>query len=233
MNKRLVLRSLAAALLLTGCDALPHTSTLKLSGTLELTEHAVGARVPGRVATVLVEEGSFVTQGQLLATLDLHAQATRDLARVEALLAEGGTTQQAVEQAAIAAADQQIVSPVDGVVLIKVHDPGEVVAAGAPMLVLGDRRRLWVRIFVPEGLISRVRQGQQVRVQVDGLSEAFPGQVTFIAPRAEFTPRNVQTPEERATQTFAIKVTLENPPAHLRPGVAAEVFLDLRAAVDE
>lgn len=218
---------------LSGCDALPRGEALKLSGTLEMTEHAVGARVPGRLASVEVDEGDAVAPGQVLATLDRYAQAARDLQRVQGLFAEGGTTQQAVEQATLALEDQQIVSPVEGVVLVRVHDPGEVLAAGAAAVVIGDRRALWVRVFVPEGIISRVRQGQEVRVRVDGLTASFPARVTFIAPQAEFTPRNVQTPEERATQTFAVKVTLASPPPHLRPGVAADVFLDLPAAADE
>jgi len=71
--------------------------------------------------------------------------------------------------------------------------------------------------------IKRTRDGH-----VDGLKKTYPAHVSFIAPAAEFTPRNVQTPEERITQMFAIKVTLNNPPDDLRPGVAANVKLDLK-----
>ena len=81
-------------------------------------------------------------------------------------------------------------------------------------------------IFVPEGMINTVRMNQPARVRVDGIKEVFPGQVSFISPEAEFTPRNVQTPEERITQGFAVKVTLDHPPEFLRPGVAGNVVFE-------
>ena len=65
---------------------------------------------------------------------------------------------------------------------------------------------------------------QKARIQVDGVDKELTGHVTFIDTQAEFTPRNVQTPEERATQTFAVKIGLENPPQALHPGVAADVY---------
>ena len=138
-------------------------------------------------------------------------------------------SQQAVEQAELAMKDQRAVSPVDGVVLTKVHETGEVVGGGSPVLVVGDRSHLWVKLFVPEGYINRVRFAQEATVRFDGLARAFKGRVSFISPDAEFTPRNVQTPEERVTQTFAVKVTLEETENFLRPGVAADVDLPLTA----
>ena len=205
----------------------PGASRYQGAGTLELTEHGVGARVAGRLTTLTVDEGQAVQAGQLLGTLERHAQAQRDHERLAALLAQGGATQQAVEQAALEVEDQTIVSPVDGVVLVKVHEVGEVVSAAAPVVVIGDRAHLWVRLFVPEGVISRVRQDQPAAIRFDGIQRSFQGHVSFIAPKAEFTPRNVQTSEERVTQVFAIKVTLDETEPWLRPGVAAEVTLDL------
>jgi len=74
-------------------------------------------------------------------------------------------------------------------------------------------------------LINRVHMDQPALVHFDGLPQSFKGRVSFIAVKAEFTPRNVQTPEERMTQTFAVKVRLQDPPAYLRPGVSADVTL--------
>ena len=208
------------------CDRLRHRSHLKFSGTLELTEHAVGAPAPGRLHTLNVDEGDAVTKGQLLATLERYEQLARDYERLASLLKEGGASQQALEQAALALADQRVVSPVDGVILLKVHEPGEVVAAGAPVLVVGDRSQLWVKIYVPEGQVSLVHLKAPATLRFDGLKQAFKAHVSFVAPQAEFTPRNVQTPEERVTQTFAVKVTLDEPEPFLRPGVAADVTLE-------
>jgi HlyD family secretion protein len=197
------------------------------SGTLELTEHGVGFPVQGRVAALYVDEGDQVKMGQLLGYLDRYPLAKREYQRMADLLKRGGTNQQAVEQAEQAMLDQQAISPISGVVLTKVHDTGEVIGSNSSLVILGDRSKLWVRIYVPEGLINRVKMGQSATVRFDGLTEAFTGEVGFISPEAEFTPRNVQTPEERVTQTFAVKVYLENPPDYLRPGVPADVILDL------
>ena len=223
----LVLASLIMLAIAASCDRLSGRAHLRLSGTLELTEHAIGAPVPGRLQTLAVDEGDAVQAGQLLATLERYEQARRDYGRLVGLAKAGGASDQAVEQAALALADQRIVSPVDGVVLLKVREIGEVVGAGSPVLVIGDRRELWIKVFVPEGQINRVRLQQPAMIRFDGLKESFTGHVSFIAPQAEFTPRNVQTPEERVTQTFAVKVALDQPQPFLRPGVAADVSITL------
>ncbi len=199
---------------------------LNFSGTLELTEHALGAKVAGRIASLNVNEGDAVTKGQLLATLDRYEQAHKDYERVQNLVNQGGATQQSLEYAALALDDQQVVSPVNGVVLVKVHEIGETVMGGSPVVVVGDRSQLWVKIFVPEGKINQVQLNQPAVLSFDGLKQTFKGHVSFVAPQAEFTPRNVQTPEERITQTFAVKVVLDESPDYLRPGVAADVVLE-------
>jgi multidrug efflux pump subunit AcrA (membrane-fusion protein) len=212
----------------SACAPKQPENLLQLSGTLEMTEHGVGIPVPGRLAQVAVEEGDEVSQGQVLATTDRLALAEREYARQEQLLARGGGSRQAVEQAEMAMRDQRVLSPIQGVVLTKVHDSGEVVSANAPVLILGDRAKMWVKVYVPEGFINRVDLKQAATLRFDGMSESFQGHVSFVAPRAEFTPRNVQTPEERVTQTFAVKIALENPPEYLRPGVSADVNLPMR-----
>ena len=222
---------LCVSVVSAGCDELMRPSHLKLSGTLELTEHAVGARVPGRLTTLLVDDGDVVRQGQLLGTLDRFEQAKRDYDRITQLFEQGGATQQQVEQAGLALEDQRVVSPVDGVILLKVHESGEVVAAGGPIVKIGDRQKVWVKVYVPEGAINRVSLGQAATVRLDGLKQSLKGHVTFIAPKAEFTPRNVQTSEERVTQTFAVKVTLDALEPFVRPGVAADVTLDLNGTI--
>lgn len=215
-------------LLAVSCQQIFNHASLSYSGTLEMTEHSVGARVAGRLVSLLVEEGDEVKKGQLIGTLDRCEQAKRDYDRVKALYNEGGTDEQSVEYAKLAMEDQQVVSPVDGVVLLKVHEAGEIVAQGGAVAVIGDRSKIWVRVYVPEGAINRVRLGQKATLRFDGLKKTCKGRVSFIAPKAEFTPRNVQTPEERVTQTFAVKVTIEDPEPFLRPGVASDVSIHLR-----
>ena len=212
---------------LGGCSQSPGSQHLKFSGTLELTEHSTGAKATGRLTSVLVDEGDHVRPRQLIATLDRFEQAKKDYERTQQLVKQGGATQQSLEYAQLSMEDERVVSPVDGIVLMKIHEAGETVAAGNPVVVIGDRGKLWVRVYIPQSLINRVKVEQAVDIQLDGLKETFPGHVRSIAPRAEFTPRNVQTPEERITQTFAVKVVIDHPPGYLRPGVAADVFLKL------
>lgn len=214
-------------IILSGCEFWNSGSRQTFSGTLEISEHVLGAKTAGRLATLSVDEGSQVKKGDLLATLDRYEQAKKDYERAVTLFNDGGATRQAVEYAQLAVDDQTVVSPVDGVVLVKVREQGEVVGAGSAIVVVGDRSRYWVRIFVPQGAINRLRMEQAAKIKLDGLDESFSGRVSFIASKAEFTPRNVQTAEERVTQTFAVKVTFDNPPDYLRPGVACDVTFDL------
>jgi HlyD family secretion protein len=226
MKKRI--SRLVAILLLcpiTACR--PWQRPTVFSGTLELTEHSVGARVPSRLVNLQVDEGDTVSRGQLLATFDRYAQAERDYRRTLGLFERGEINRVTLEQAELALEDQRVISPVNGVVLVRVRTPGETLAAGAPVVTLGDRQDIWVRIFVPEGMVNRVRPGQKASVRLDGVGDVLPGHVVLIAPRAEFTPRNVQTQEERVTQTFAVKVRLDAPPEYVRPGVTADVDLTL------
>ncbi|OIO37879.1 MAG: hypothetical protein AUJ72_03670 [Candidatus Omnitrophica bacterium CG1_02_46_14] len=228
MKKKLILIGIVIFIAVSSGIDLWKKKHLNLSGTLELTEHTLGARVPGRLLKLLVDEGQTVKKGQLLATLDRFDQAKRDYDRALQLFNQGGATKQALEQAELTLQDQEILSPVDGVVLLKVREEGEILSAGAPVVDIGDRSKLWVKIYVPEGLINRVRMDQQATLTVDGIKKAFKAHVSFIAAKAEFTPRNVQTSEERITQAFAVKVMVDEVVDYLRPGVAADVQLDLK-----
>ncbi|MBI5298889.1 MAG: HlyD family efflux transporter periplasmic adaptor subunit [Deltaproteobacteria bacterium] len=222
-----VILTLLFLLSVTGCNKYLNGSKIKLSGTLELYEHSLGSRVAGRLVTKTVEEGDAVKKDQMIGTFERYEQASRDYKRINKLYESGGATQQQVEEAALTLEDQQIKAPLDGVILTVIHEIGEVVAAGSPVVTLGDRSKLWVRVFVPEGTINRVRMDQPATIAFDGLSKKFKGHVTTISPMAEFTPRNVQTPEERVTQTFSVKVTMDETPDYIRSGVTAEVTLPL------
>ena len=105
--------------------------------------------------------------------------------------------------------------------------PGDLVPANAPAVSLLDLNRLWVRSYVPEARLSKIQLGMRVPVRVDGLEdEEFIGKITFIAQGGEFTPRNIQTPEERSKQVFRVKVTLQEGKERLRVGLAADVLFN-------
>jgi multidrug resistance efflux pump len=120
----------------------------------------------------------------------------------------------------------RIVAPVDGTVEALELQPGDLTLPGAPVLSMIDNQRLWVRAYLPENRLN-VKLGQRLRVTVDSYRDRpFAGEVTFLARQAEFTPSNVQTPEERSKQVFRIKVTLKEGLDLLRPGMSADVSLE-------
>ncbi len=118
-----------------------------------------------------------------------------------------------------------VTSPIDGVIEALDLLNGDLVGAGAPILSIMDQNRMWVRAYVPQNRVG-LQIGEQLQVTVDSFeNESFLGEVQFIARQAEFTPSNVQTPEERAKQVFRIKVALRDGFRKLRPGMTADVWL--------
>ena len=137
-------------------------------------------------------------------------------------------------QAALAALERQVAelvihSAVDGPVEAIELRPGDLVGANTPAISLLDARELWVRAYVPENKLG-IRVDQVVKVSVDSYpGRTFKARIRFVARQAEFTPGNVQTPEERSKQVFRIKVYLEEGLKDLRPGMTADVWLDSEA----
>jgi multidrug resistance efflux pump len=114
-------------------------------------------------------------------------------------------------------------SPIDGVVTERVVDPGELAAPGSALLNVGDLDQVKLTVFIPETKSGRVKVGQAALVDVDAYpNQTFQGCVTYIAPEAEFTPKNVQTEEERVNQVFAVEISLDNPGHELKPGMPAD-----------
>lgn len=124
--------------------------------------------------------------------------------------------------------DTAAVSPVDGVVLVKSAEPGEVLAAGVPAVTIGDIDHPWVRAYVNEPDLGRVKLGGRVRVTTDSYpGKVYNGRISFISPDAEFTPKQIQTEEERVKLVYRIKVEVENPRRELKSNmpVVAEIEL--------
>jgi HlyD family secretion protein len=114
-------------------------------------------------------------------------------------------------------------APADGVIQTIDLRPGDLVAANQPVATILEPSQMWVRVFVPEPKLGRVRTGEKVSVFVDTFPErAFAGKVVEIRQQAEYTPRNVQTLDQRADQVFGVKIAIE-PAPELKPGMAATV----------
>jgi HlyD family secretion protein len=127
-----------------------------------------------------------------------------------------------------ALSDAQILAPVSGVVTQKLVDAGEIVMRGTPIVVVTDLDNAWANLFVPEPMVPRVKLGQPAKVVTDAGGEGLSGRVTFVSPKAEFTPRNVQTAEERSKLVYRIKVTVDNRAGILKPGMPVDAELVLQ-----
>jgi HlyD family secretion protein len=121
-------------------------------------------------------------------------------------------------------ADMTVLAPRAGVITERTAEPGEVLPAGAPLSVLTALAEPWLTVYVDEPSLSRVRIGAAVSVRVDGRADAFSGKVSFVSPVAEFTPKNVQTPEERAKLVFKVKIALANRDGVFKPGMPADAY---------
>jgi HlyD family secretion protein len=163
-----------------------------------------------------------------------RARAAGDaLARVKA----GARPQEiAAARARVSAVDAQIASleknlgdaivksPVGGVVTSKLIDAGEMVAPHAPIVVITDLDHAWANVYVDEPLVPQLKIGQPATLVTDA-GQRIEGTITFISPKAEFTPRNVQTAEERSKLVYRIKVTADNRNGVLKPGMPVEAEL--------
>jgi HlyD family secretion protein len=111
------------------------------------------------------------------------------------------------------------------VVTLRHREPGEVVGAGMPVITIINPAERWIRVYVPQDLVGRIRIGQEVTFLTDGFpGRTFTGEVTSIATEAEFTPRNVQTREERVKLVHAVRVrVLADEALDVKPGLAADV----------
>jgi HlyD family secretion protein len=114
------------------------------------------------------------------------------------------------------------------VITQKLVDAGEMVARGTPVVVVTDLDNAWANLFVPEPLVPRVALGQAATVFTDAGGAGIPGRVTFVSPRAEFTPRNAQTTEERSKLVYRIKVSVDNRNGVLKPGMPVDAELALQ-----
>ncbi len=166
-----------------------------------------------------------------------QAEAAKRKAEAElALVLEGPRAEKIAQaaarrkqaEAALALAETKLgyarlAAPMNGVVLSKNVEPGEYVAPGTPVVTVGDLEHPWLRAYINETDLGRVKHGQKVRLTTDTYpGKVYEGRVSFIASEAEFTPKNVQTQKERVKLVYRIKIDVANPEMELKPGMPAD-----------
>jgi len=166
----------------------------------------------------LSQDGAVTTQ-QLDAATKAHDVARSQLDQARA----------ALRTAEVRLGDLTADAPVSGMVLSRNAEAGETVAAGVAVYTLGDLDNPWVKVYVNETKLGMIRLGQKAQVFADTFpGKAYEGRVTYIASEAEFTPKNVQTQEERVKLVFGVKVSVKNMDDELKPGMPADVKLSVK-----
>lgn len=211
----------------------------RYAGTIEATDVDISARVASDIDQVLVREGDLVKRNQLLVTLRCEdikvnaVQAERDFTRARKLRKDGFIREDAFDQFRTQAEQARlkvdwctIRAPLDATVLTRYREPGELVAPGVKLLTLGDLRTPWAYVYVEQPLLVKLRTGMDVTGYLPELAgRSFPGKAIKLSDEAEFTPKNVQTREERTRLVYGVKIEFANPDGLLKPGMPIEVDL--------
>ena len=163
------------------------------------------------MATAQVMKADAGVKGSQAGALDIKRRQ-QDVASKQADIAR--------EKAQIALIDSQLndttaISPISGVVLVKSVDVGEVIAPGTTVVTVGDITHPWLRAYIKETDLDRVKIGTPVRVKTDS-GKVYNGKVSFISSEAEFTPKQIQTTEERVKLVYRIKIDVDNPDGELK-----------------
>jgi HlyD family secretion protein len=187
------------------------------------------------------EQLNLLKAGPRIEQIDRTAAALKQ-AEAEYALIKAGPRRESIDQAkakvrvaveGVNHARQQLnytelVAPMDAVVLSTAAEVGEYLNPTSPVVTLGQIDKPWLRAYIHEKDLGRIQLGQEVAVNTDSFAgKSYPGRVSYIAGQAEFTPKTVQTFEERVKLMYRIKVTLANPDNELKPGMPADGHIDL------
>jgi HlyD family secretion protein len=154
----------------------------------------------------------------------LEAERGRLRAARAALENEARTARARVAEVSAVLADTTLVAPATGTVMAKLIEPGELIAPGRPLATLVDLQDIYVRVFVPQRDIGKIRLGNPARIVADAFpGRDFTGRVSEIAQQAEFTPKEVHMKDERMKLVFGVKVAIDNPEGYLKPGMPVDV----------
>ncbi|HEY6359715.1 MAG TPA: efflux RND transporter periplasmic adaptor subunit [Vicinamibacterales bacterium] len=196
---------------------------------LQANAGSVKQRDDAKARVDVTRERVRAAQERVRAARETVARLRAGARREEVDAARAGVAATSAQIAVLekALADADVIAPVPGTVTQKLADDGELAVPRTPILVITDLDNAWANLFVPEPMIPRIKLGQPATVFTDAGGEGIPGKVTFVSPRAEFTPRNVQTADERSRLVYRIKVSVDNRDGVLKPGMPVDAELAL------
>jgi HlyD family secretion protein len=246
------------------------SDSLPISGTVEATEVRLSFQVGGKIKEILTDEGKFVKQGDVLASLDkeelvtMKAQAEaaykeaklnyerleEDYSRAENLYKAGAVPQQQRDAVktnfGVAKAKMETLqssldltnlrlsyadlrSPLDSFLLVKSAEVGEVIQPGASVFTVIDLRNIWITGYINETDLGKVKLNQEANIQIDTYpNKTYKGRVSFISQEAEFTPKHIQTVEERTKLVYRVKINVDNSDFELKPGMPADAYIQIK-----
>jgi HlyD family secretion protein len=174
-------------------------------------------------ATALRESGAGHLRDQAL-----EAAAEKDVTVAEASVR---SAQENVKLAQIILGYTRLYAPFSGVILVRNAEVGEQVQPGTPVFTLADLDHVWLRAYVNETDVGRIRWGQSATISTDSYpGRTYAGRISMISSNAEFTPKSVETHAERVTLVYRIRIDIDNPSHELKPGMPADATLDARPA---
>jgi len=206
------------------------------AGTIEAVEVDLSSRLSSVIKSYGVREGERVTRGQILAELTcddiiLEADLTENnFRRAQKLYKTGAISKEkfdklkyARDNARLRLSWCKIKSPINGRVLYKYMEEGELVAPGGKLITVADLSRMYVYFYVPQPMIYKLKPGMKITAYLpEANMKKFAGKIEKINEEAEFTPRNVQTRKERERLVYGVKVVFENKSEELKPGMTLE-----------
>ncbi|MCA9236108.1 MAG: HlyD family efflux transporter periplasmic adaptor subunit [Planctomycetales bacterium] len=206
------------------------TALQAAEGEVAASEEELSLLEAGTREEEIREARAGAQEAQLAAQLAAEGYRNEDIAAAQAARDAAAATVAALEARV---EELSIRAPVAGVIESLEIRKGDLASAGAPVLAILADGRLWVRAYVPDNRLD-VKTGQQVAITVDSFpDQRFAAEITYISRQAEFTPSNVQTPQERVKQVFRIKATLTEGLDKLRPGMPTDVWLTPQDAPHE
>ncbi|MDR0744634.1 MAG: efflux RND transporter periplasmic adaptor subunit [Holosporales bacterium] len=215
------------------------SKTFMYAGTLDITKVIISSKVATDIISLPPEEGMSIKKGDLISKLneesfkiaskqiDADFQRCIKLSKAKALpQAEFDKATRAKEENDLHIKDCEIRSPIDGIVIAKFKEEGEYITPGAPIISIANPYNIWAYFYVPYDMIHKLKIGDKVKgVLQEAPGKEYYGVISKINEEAEFTPKNVQTREERTRLVFGVKVRFENKDLELKAGMTMETSL--------
>ena len=245
-------------------------------GNVEIRQVTLGFQVPGKILTMIKEEGDPVKKGEFIAEIDdsdyknsldkasahvkeaaaISKEATSKYIKNAPLCKQNILAQQDLDtllrnkdkaeaeyQAAVASeklAENQlkytkIYAPDDGIITTRIQEPGAIVSEGQGIYTICKNKPMWVRAYVSEPNLGNIKYGMKVRIFTDSVNpktkklREYEGQIGYISPVAEFTPKTVQSTDQRANLVYKIRVYIDNIDGFLRQGMPTTIKVDLKS----